>query len=184
LVDPLDVWGTGRTVQCDACGQRWRAVGEGVRPSVEPQPQADLPLEPFVAEEPSWAEPAEVEAEPQNDNAPDAGAPEVPGDDDRIAPADVAGRRDWHAAIPETPAETDLSLKREALLRKPPQRLTSSFGSQGSSAGRWLAVVFLVMIALAALVMFRDLVVEAFPGLAPIYASMGLLVHPAAAAHG
>jgi hypothetical protein len=47
-----------------------------------------------------------------------------------------------------------------------------------------MAIAFLVMIALAAVLVFRDVIVSALPGLAPIYAAMGLLVHPAAVPHG
>jgi hypothetical protein len=215
LVDPLDVWTSGRTVQCDACGQRWRAVGEGVRPEAEtepqfepepqpefePQPQTQLEPEPqfepepqpvsepqpLVAEEPSAVGSLGVEAETPDESA--VSAPESPGPHEEPTPPVEAGesRRDWHAGLTEAAPPTDLALTREALLRKPPppqQRLTSSFASPASGASRWLAVVFLVMLAVAAVVMFRDVIVDAFPGLAPLYASMGLLVHPAAAPHG
>jgi hypothetical protein len=40
------------------------------------------------------------------------------------------------------------------------------------------------MIAVAAFVVFRDVIVAALPGLAPIYAAMGLLVHPVVHPHG
>jgi predicted Zn finger-like uncharacterized protein len=185
LVDPLQVWSGGRNVQCDACGQRWRAVGEGVRPQPEREPEPERDSEPLVAEEPSPVEASEVEAESRTEAAAAASAPDSPGPREEATPIEaVEPQRDWHAALPDTPPATDLTMTREALMRKAPQPLTSSFASRSSGAGRWLAVVFLVMIVLAALVMFRDLVVRAFPGLAPIYASMGLLVHPAAAAHG
>lgn len=65
------VWATGRTVQCDSCGQRWRAVGTGVAP--EPAPEdpvsevTDPVIEPgqpnftpLVAENTPPATPAEV----------------------------------------------------------------------------------------------------------------------------
>jgi len=89
---------------------------------------------------------------------------------------------DWHAAPLPTPPAADESLSIPVF--RPPPRLTTGFASGPSRAGRWLAIAFLVLIALFALLVFRDVIVAALPGLAPIYAAMGLLVHPTAAPHG
>lgn len=89
---------------------------------------------------------------------------------------------DWHAALSPAPPASDESLSIPVF--RPPPRLTTAFGSGPSRAGRWLAIAILVVIALFALVVFRDVIVAALPGLAPIYAAMGLLVHPSAAPHG
>ena len=167
LADPLQVWAAGRTVQCAACGQRWRAVGEGARPAPEPAPSP--PVEPPPSDEigPVSAAPA------------DPAEPLVAGP--RAEPELGAASPDWHAALPATPAAADESLSIPVF--RPPPRLTTSFGSGPSGVGRWLAVVFLVVLALAAFVVFRDVIVAALPGLAPIYAAMGLLVHPATLPH-
>jgi len=183
LVDPLHVWTTGRVVQCDVCGQRWRAVGEGVRPAAEPEPPAEP--DPPVAHEPDVVSSPEVEAESRDEIADGMDASESPGlHEEAVTVEAVEPSRDWHATLAEAQPATEEALTVESPLRKAPQRLTSSFGSARPGPGRWLAIVFLVMIVLAAAVMFRDVIVEAFPGLAPIYASMGLLVHPAAIPHG
>ena len=79
LADAAQLWTTGRTVQCEACGQRWRASGSGeppapppltapeppaapespsVEPVTEPQPQPEPEPEPILAtlrEEPAPA---------------------------------------------------------------------------------------------------------------------------------
>ncbi len=89
---------------------------------------------------------------------------------------------DWHATPLATSPASDDSLSIPVF--RPPPRLTTAFGSGPSRAGRWLAIAFLVLIVLFALVVFRDVIVAALPGLAPIYAAMGLLVHPVAAPHG
>jgi hypothetical protein len=176
LADPPQVWATGRTVQCAACGQRWRAVGEGVRPA--PEPEASAPAEPAPRAETNAVPDAPVEAQ-----APVAEAPAGERVDQAEAgpPADPepgVPSADWHA----TPPASDESLSIPVF--RPPPRLTTAFGSGPSRAGRWLAIAFLVMIALFALVVFRDVIVAALPGLAPMYAAMGLLVHPAAVPHG
>lgn len=167
LADPLQVWATGRTVQCAACGQRWRAVGEGAQPA--PQPAPSPPVEPPPSDDttPVPAAPAEL-AEPV------VGGPQAD-------PEPAAASPDWHAALPATPPASDNSLSIPVF--RPPPRLTTAFGSGPSRAGRWLAIVFLVVLAAAAFVMFRDVIVAALPGLAPIYAAMGLLVHPATLPH-
>jgi predicted Zn finger-like uncharacterized protein len=195
LIDPVDVWATGRTVQCEACGQRWREVGEGVPPA-EPEP-------PTEQEPAALVDPPEVEAQPQDESSTAAKVPEssdlheeatqVEVEAVETAPAPDPGtsavRPDWYAApapepAPEPTPDQEPPLTREFLFRTAPERLTASFASPRPGAARWLAVVFLVMIVLAAAVMFRDVIVHAFPALAPIYASMGLLVHPAVVPHG
>jgi hypothetical protein len=132
-----------------------------------------------VAEAP--AQPVAAESAPLAEAAP---SPE-PG-----PPAPASGP-EWYAGITPAPAlaseeeaSDDQPLTREFLFRKPQAPLTSSFGSSGSGPGRWLAIAFLIVIVLAAFVMFRDVIIQALPALAPIYAAMGLLVHPVAAPHG
>ena len=167
LTDPLLVWTTGRTVQCEACGQRWRAVGEGFRPEppAEPAPPAEAAP---PADEPA---PAPVEtAAPSEAAAPLEGGPFTPAVR-RVAASD------WHATLPGAPAAGDEALQVD--LSRPSPRLTTSFGSRPSGGGPWVVIAILFLVALAALVMFRDLVVEILPGLAPVYAALGLLVHPA-----
>jgi len=181
LANPLQVWATGRTVQCAACGQRWRAVGEGVRSVSEPAAPPP-PAEPSSRAETNAVPDAPVEAQ-----APIAEAPAAERVDQAEAgpPADPepgVPSPDWHAAASPTPPASDESLSIPVF--RPPPRLTTAFGSGPSRTGRWLAIAFLVLIALFALLVFRDVIVAALPGLAPIYAAMGLLVHPTAAPHG
>jgi hypothetical protein len=52
LVDEGLVWTTGRTVQCDSCGQRWRAVGTGVAPEPAPEDRGPEVTDPVVEPEP------------------------------------------------------------------------------------------------------------------------------------
>lgn len=192
LADPLLVWATGRIVQCEACGQRWRAVGEGVRPTPAPEPPPPVEPSPEDAVDPVAAGSAEPAA--AVDEPPTAAPVETIETVLRPEPEPEAGsavaepRLDGHAApAPElaaAPEEEEPMLTREYLFRKPPPPTTPSFGSSVSGAGPWLAIAFLVLIALAAFVMFRDVIVHALPGLAPMYAAMGLLVHPAAVPHG
>ncbi|HLZ82439.1 MAG TPA: zinc-ribbon domain-containing protein [Caulobacteraceae bacterium] len=177
LADPTEVWATGRTVQCAACGQRWRAVGEGARPVSEPAPPA--PVDP--SPEPETAPIAAAVAEPDTP-APESRPPAPPElvEAPEVPPRGAAS--DWHASMPDTPPASEETLTIPVF--RPPPRLTAGFGSGTSSPGRWLAIAFLVLIVVAALLMFRDVIVQALPGLAPIYAAMGLLVHPVAAPHG
>ena len=165
LAEPIQVWSTGRTVQCAACGQRWRAVGEGVRPIPEPEPAASA--EPSSTDETTPVADTLVESAVLVEEAPPAPLEE------RVEPAPAP---DLAPAADET-LNVNLS-------RPKPAGLTASFGSGPSRARRWLAIAFLVVIAVIALLTFRDVIVRALPGLAPIYAAMGLLVHPVAAPHG
>ncbi len=52
LVDEGLIWTKGRTVQCDCCGQRWRAVGTGVAPEPAPEDQDPEVTAPIVESEP------------------------------------------------------------------------------------------------------------------------------------
>jgi predicted Zn finger-like uncharacterized protein len=175
LTDPLLVWTTGRTVQCEACGQRWRAVGEAVPPDPVAEPPPPAEPAPHAEAVPLADEPAPRAGPVDEAPAPETAAPVEAG------PFTPAVRRvaasDWHATLPGTPAAPDESLQVD--LSRPPPRLTTSFGSRPSGAGPWVVIAVLFLVALAALVMFRDLVVEILPGLAPLYAALGLLVHPA-----
>ena len=93
-------------------------------------------------------------------------------------------RRDRRTIAAETPPGKDETPSGDLLFRAPPRRAASSADSR-SVFGPWLAAAFAVLVVLGALVLFRDAVVAAFPGLAPAYAAMGLLVYPSAAApHG
>jgi len=175
LADPAEVWTTGRTVQCGSCGQRWRAVGQGSRPptGTPPPEAASAPTVDTVTEE-SASDAGEVMA---------AGAERRP-EPEPAQPA-AGSRPDWHAAPPpEPPSAAERRLTGETLFAANPWRPGSRRGG-APALGAWLAVVFLVVIAAATLVLFRDVILAAFPGLAPAYAALGLLAHPAAAAgHG
>lgn len=195
LADPLLVWATGRIVQCEACGQRWRAVGEGVRPTPAPEPPPPVEPSPEDAVDPvaaGSAEPAAADEATVPVDEPPVAEPvgTGPQPEPEAGSAVAEPSPDWHAApapAPElaaAPEGEEPLLTREYLFRKPPPPTTPSFGSSVSGAGPWLAIAFLVLIALAAFVMFRDVIVHALPGLAPMYAAMGLLVHPAAVPHG
>jgi hypothetical protein len=89
---------------------------------------------------------------------------------------------DWHAA-PATPPPSDAAAEAAPMFRQLPRPAARPAPTQ-PGVWRWLAIAFLVMLAVATLVMFRDVIVTAFPGLAPLYASVGLFVHPAATPNG
>jgi predicted Zn finger-like uncharacterized protein len=146
LVDAHQLWTTGRTVQCDACGQRWRATGVGERPAAAREPeQAPKPVR-----EPESAK-AEVE-QPVGDTE----FPPVPG----FAP--LTSR-----APIDSPPES-------ALFVQTPRRPTSGADHGPPGLGRALAILFLLGIVVAILVLFQDVIVRAAPALAPIYSALGL----------
>jgi hypothetical protein len=62
LIEADQVWTTGRTVRCEACGQEWRAFGQGAPPA---PPAADV-VHPEVQREPA----AETEPKPESMPAP------------------------------------------------------------------------------------------------------------------
>ncbi len=80
---------------------------------------------------------------------------------------------------PDAPREDDETATAPALFRVPPPRRRSSYGAGSPKLGLWLALACLVIILVTAAVMFRGPLVEAFPGLAPLYTAVGL---PASAA--
>ena len=55
LVDDDQLWTTGRTVQCDACGRRWRATGSGERGATPADRPAPLPSPAAIDELPPVA---------------------------------------------------------------------------------------------------------------------------------
>lgn len=184
LADAIQVWTTGRTVQCEACGQRWRAVGEGARPVPEPEPSAAV--EPSPAEAAAFAAtsfPVEEAPRPASPE-PVESAPQARAESPEVAEAGIRDPAPALRASPPDPSPEAGDSLRVNLTKPASSRLATSFGSGPSRAGSWLAITFLVLIVLAALLMFRAVIVHAFPGLAPIYAAMGLLVHPVASPHG
>jgi hypothetical protein len=147
-------------------------MGEGVRPSPDPEPPPSPPPSP----PPEEREPAPVATPP--DEPPPTASVEIGAEPESHAvspePAD---------APPDAPPVADAPLQVDSPFRPRP-RPASSFAADSSGLGRWLPIAFLVIIAMAALIMFRDVIVEALPGLGPVYAAMGLLAHPAIAPHG
>ena len=69
FAEDSQVWVTGRTVQCDECGEQWRAVGE----APPPPPPAFTPLDdpPPVVPTPASIAPAVIHIEPPAE-APEA----------------------------------------------------------------------------------------------------------------
>ena len=150
LIDESHVWSTGRTVQCEACGQRWRATGTGEVPIAPPPPE---PVTPEPAPEPAAPFPA-------------------------FAPVETAG---GFAKSPPAIVEPDVEpvvaeepLVAPSLFRAVPTRLRPTSSREVSPLGRALAILFIVLVVLAGLVLFRDAIVRAVPGVAPVYKSLGL----------
>lgn len=166
LVDADQLWSTGRTVQCDACGQRWRAAGSGARPPVPAAvPPTVVPPEPHPGHNP---EPGRPTAEPLTaPTATDIEFPPVPG----FKPHD-----------PPTPI---IPPPESALFLQPPKRPTRT-GHGPPGLGRAMAILFMIGMVLAVLVLFQDVITKAAPALAPVYSALGLskLNLTGAGAHG
>jgi hypothetical protein len=186
LVDEAQLWVTGRTVQCDACGQRWRAAGKGVRPAPLARPEPDSapdarpepapesaarpgpqpepePIIEVIMEAPAAAR-AETVLEPVADAAP---APDAYG---RTGPLILK----FPSLSPDAPLTIEETLSPPALFKAPPPRRRSTYGSGSPRLGLWLALICLLIILVTAAVMFRGALIESFPGLAPLYTSVGL----------
>jgi len=151
LVDDLQVWSTGRTVQCEECGRRWRAAGAGIRSA-----PVSAPPEPFSPEaDERWPE-------PQVHDHPPGESRDIPLEPASSAPA------------PETPAGGGGSLfaptrssrrARPSVTRVRQTPVLVLFG--------WVAVLLLV-VALAWAIARRDDVVRAVPATAGAYSAVGL----------
>ena len=151
LVDDLQVWSTGRTVQCDECGRRWRAAGAGVRPG---SAQA--------APEPSGGEP--VARRPQFQ--PDVRTPDEA--------SDIPTARADSAPAPETAPSGGGSLFAPARpTRRAPAAVTRGRQIRLLMPLGWAAALVLV-VALAWAIARRDDVVRAVPGAAGAYSAVGL----------
>jgi hypothetical protein len=149
LIDAAQVWTTGRTVQCEACGQQWRAVGQGEAPSRPVAPPAgtvaDTPVPPPEPDDPPEPEP----------EAPPAPAPE-------------------EAAAPEAGPAME-PMPAPALFRAPPARRGPR--PRPARGLNWaMAVVVSLTLILVGGVAFRDAIVRAAPAMAGLYQGLGLSV--------
>jgi predicted Zn finger-like uncharacterized protein len=144
LVDGLKVWTSGRTVQCDACGARWRAVGEGVRETPAAPAPAPLPAAAEVDDGESIAATDWINAQTPPSPAAEAGA--VAED---LPFAEIRRRRQDRSAARKAPAKA----------RNP---------------GVWIAVAALVVLVALVLALLREPMVHAFPGLTGIYSAASL----------
>lgn len=145
MVDEGLVWSTGRTVQCDSCGQRWRAVGAGVAPPPPPEPAPEDPGPEVTA--------PIVEPEPPNFTLL------VPEITPRATLAEVSE--------PE-PESLFIPIRRETRAPK-----TKAMVGPTRLVVIW-AIVLVIVVALAVGVAKRDDLVRAFPGLAGVYQAVGL----------
>ena len=169
LVQADQLWTTGRTVQCDACGQQWRAEGTGDRPSPptppppeavpEPAPPAEPPPSPVAPERDPEPEPApEPEVESEIASPPhETEYPPVPG---------FASLESESAAAPATAEDPPL------LFRPSPKR--PAVRARSPWFGPVLSILFLLGMAVAVMLLFQDAVVHAFPGMAGVYSTLGL----------
>ena len=187
LVDANQLWTTGRTVQCDACGQRWRASGSGAPPAPRAPPPVDIA--PRSSSEIPWeilsATPAEAVAADAPPAEPDPAAemqaePEAETKSETIAPTETVAPEESPrltftpldpppAVPPPARAEPEPAL----FLQKRPRAATpTAFATPG--VGRALAILVLLATVVVVLVLFHDPIVRAAPALAPIYSALGL----------
>jgi hypothetical protein len=156
LVDDLQVWSSGRTVQCDECGRRWRAAGGGVRPGPVEQRTESPVAERAPSPEPF--RPAEVvssEADPGP--APSSGG-------ERTEPSPGAADTLF---IPVRPKSRGRPERRRA--RTIPVLVLVGWG-----------LGLLLLVALAWAVARREDVVRAVPAAAGAYSAVGLAAAPPA----
>jgi predicted Zn finger-like uncharacterized protein len=170
LVDADQLWTIGRTVQCDACGQRWRAAGSGRRPAPATSPLVPMPEPgPEATPEPAHpiAEPSPADEPPMAETATETKFPPVPG----FKPL---GQPTANTAAAE-PA---------FFLQRPKRPTRAGYGPPG--LGRAMAILFMLGMVLMVLVLFQDVIVRAAPSLAPVYSALGLsgLNVGGAGAHG
>jgi hypothetical protein len=166
LADETQVWATGRTVQCGGCGQRWRAFGGGVDPralghgglEASVKPPAETPA-PSPLPVPT---PATLTADMLEESSTE---PEV---------APLPAFQPLEPIAPRGPAVAEEPLAAPALFRTPPRRAarTSRYGPPGLGAA--LAILFLIFLAAAVAILYRDLVVRKIPALASVYRAVGL----------
>ena len=157
LVDEGQVWTTGRTVQCDGCGQRWRATGSGVRPEAPATP-APEPASPTLEAipKPVVVEPALPPVEQPNF---------TPLGPDVVVP-------------PARPPESEslfIPVRPETRNR----RTTTAFGGPVGLIVVW-AIALAMAVILAIAVAERDDLVRAVPGLAAAYRAIGIPAGPSA----
>lgn len=149
LVDEGLVWITGRTVQCDSCGQRWRAVGAGVAPKPPPAPSAEDPGNEVTA--------PVVEPDPPNFT------PLVP---EITPPATQAEVREPEPESLFAPIRRETRAPKAKALPGPTRLVVI-----------WVTVLVIV-VALAVGVAKRDDLVRAVPALAGVYQAVGLPAGP------
>ena len=161
LVDELQVWTTGRTVKCDACGQQWRAVGAGVRPLARPPPDADPPI--AAAPDPLVGSKTDHQAAPVPEREFPSLAPLATGHSTPISqpPAPEAD------SLFVTPRPNRATPKKQPAAKRMPLDLA-------------LAVGLVLAVVLALAVAERGAIVRAVPGLARVYSTVGLPVDQAA----
>ena len=196
LVDADQLWTTGRTVQCDDCGQRWRATGSGERapPSPEPppppEPESGPTSEAVSAPADTVAEAVQPPPSPPPPEPPTVTLPPKP------EPSPVAAPRPAEAEFPPVPGFTPLeplpsatpapppAAEAALFLQRPKRQTETGHGPPG--LGRALAILFLLGMVVAVLVLFQEPIVRAAPGLAPFYSAVGLsnFNPPGVGAHG
>jgi hypothetical protein len=195
LVDELEVWASGRTVRCEACGQQWRAEGAGVRPDgSEPAaavpPESDgLELHDEVAEVQTGgvgAPVVETAAVPETGHA-EAAEPEPVADAAEFPGEDFPGFRPIGEAPPikmsaVTPVVEDPAF---AVLRHTTRTRSAQAVFRETMRERrlWIGIAILLILTAVFAVTYRAAIVRAIPRLGSVYATVGLppLVAPAKA---
>jgi hypothetical protein len=197
LVDEFQVWATGRTVQCDECGERWRAYGQGVRP--QPAVREPVGLEAFAAEARELESPpaplpialpasaAEKEPDFEHDrvSGPAAGEPAEGVSARDVARSDEAWMTPAPTRFPVVDAPEAVS---ESPMAEPPMfRRAAGREPEPSvfaAGGLRLALIILLVIAtfVGGLILLREPLVRFQPALAPVFSAMGMPVRAARAA--
>lgn len=163
----------GRPVRCARCGQRWQPLATG-----RPAPAATAPDDPGPAPSADIAGSAPVEAAEEGESAP---LPAVPAGSRRRHPLRPRPRL---APAPEADPDRVLMAEPARALLSPPEgtamMLPAPLPPAAPRAGlvapllAWLASLLLVGGALAALWLWREEAMAAWPPLARLFQALGV----------
>jgi len=208
LVDDLEIWSSGRTVRCEACGQQWRAVGEGARPPLAlpdaapaEEPEAAAAEANHAPPEPIQPEPTPPEPELVTEETPPAAEPAPVDEEPPLSPepspppesvlAEAAPPPPSHAepvAVeppPSPPPPPDPAAAGTesmfTMVRRRSRARTSGVGVLWATTERrrWVTAAAILIFVLIAAIAFRGAIVRAAPVLSGVYSAMGLSAKPA-----